>query len=78
MNDNRNLGIFGIIGAFIGLGGAAYGFDQSNKRANEQSRFNSCLQETRAKLAEKEAGLVQLTARLGEKNVECCWNARYF
>lgn len=60
--------VAGIIVGLIGVGGAAFGVDQQQKRKKEQASFRAQLQTLNARLSGKEAELAELCARLGEKN----------
>lgn len=68
MNPNLIWKIVAGIGALLGIGGGAYGYDQHKKRKAEQSRFRAELRRLESRLSEKEAELSTLSARLGKKN----------
>lgn len=60
--------IVAAIGALLGIGGAAYGVDQHQKRKQEQAANGARLREIEAELGRKEQQLASLQALLGEKN----------
>lgn len=60
--------VVAMVGALLGLGGTAYGFDQHQKRKKEQTANRARLQQIEAELASKEQQLALLRALLGEKN----------
>lgn len=68
MNPNLIWKIIAGIGALLGIGGGAYGYDQHKKRQAEQSGFRAELRRLETRLSTKEAELAALSARLGEKN----------
>lgn len=57
-----------VAAAALGIGGLVYGADQQQKREQEAARFRQELKMLRAALAEKEAALENLAARLGPKS----------
>ncbi|MCC6664985.1 MAG: hypothetical protein IT375_14630 [Polyangiaceae bacterium] len=60
--------IVAAVGALLGIGGAAYGIDQHQKRKQEQAANRARLQQIEAELALKEQQLTSLHALLGDKN----------
>jgi capsule polysaccharide export protein KpsE/RkpR len=56
------------IAALLGIGGAAYGVDQNQKRKREQAAHRARLEQLESDLTNKEAQLGMLHALLGEKN----------
>lgn len=56
------------IGILVGVGGAAFGADQQQKRNKEQAGHRDQLEKLKAQLATKEVDLAKLRSRLGEKN----------
>ena len=60
--------IVAAVAALLGIGGAAYGVDQHQKRKTEQAATRALLQQIEAELATKEQQLASLRAMVGDKN----------
>ena len=58
------------IASLIGVGGAAYGYDQHDKRKKEQARSRQAITRLKVKIGRKEAQFAKLRPRLGSKNAQ--------
>lgn len=59
--------IFCALGALVGIGGYAHGADQHKKRKKGQKLYRKTLKRLKQHMGEKEAELVYLGIRLGDK-----------
>lgn len=68
MNPLVILRFVAAVGCLVGIGGAAYGVDQHQKREREQAAYRARLRQIEAELASKEQQLASLQMLLGDKN----------
>ena len=57
-----------VIAALLALAGAAYGYDQRQKREQEKERSNEAIEQLSRKVREKQQQLDRLVLRLGKQH----------